>query len=81
MYFKNVSYRYEASGNSSQLPNTVYRHDQQERTVLPVVSRTDVSSLNGVRILPDNKKMYIGDDPQAVKLFTPNRSTVGVCAL
>jgi len=81
MYFTDVSYRFEATGNSSQLPNAVYRYDPQEHTVLPVVSRLDVSSPNGVRVSPDNKKMYIGDFPLAVELFTPNGSTAGVPAL
>lgn len=43
------------------LANAVWRWDPQEKIVLPMISRFDVSNPDGVRVSPDGKFLYVTD--------------------
>ncbi|KAI9743540.1 MAG: hypothetical protein M1818_002854 [Claussenomyces sp. TS43310] len=43
------------------LPNGVWRWDPQEKVLLPVISRLDITIPNGIRVSPDQKTLYITD--------------------
>jgi len=50
-------------GASPQLPDATWRFDPVEKTVLPVIDRTDVLVPNGVRVNKNSTKLYVTDTP------------------
>lgn len=44
-----------------QLTGAVWRFDLDEKVLVPVISRTDVSLPNGIRVTPDYQSLYVTD--------------------
>jgi len=53
-------------GNFPQLPDAVWRYDPQEKTILPVIDRTDVLVPNGIRVNADSTKLFVTDTPPLI---------------
>lgn len=54
------------NGNLPQLPDAVWRFDPQQRTLLPVIDRTDVLVPNGIRVNKNSTKLYVTDTPPLI---------------
>jgi gluconolactonase len=50
-------------GEAPSLPDATWRLDPVERTLLPVIDRTDVLVPNGIRANKDGSKLYVTDTP------------------
>jgi gluconolactonase len=53
-------------GDIPQIPDAVWRFDPQEKTLLPVIDRTDVLVPNGIRVNADSTKLFITDTPPLI---------------
>lgn len=53
-------------GNFPQLPDAVWRFDPQQKTLLPVIDRTDVLVPNGIRVNKNSTKLYVTDTPPLI---------------
>lgn len=54
---------YFNNGKYPTIPDAVWRWDPAEKTVLPVIDRTDILVPNGIRVNKDSTKLYITDTP------------------
>lgn len=63
-----LSYYY-SNGQYPTIPDATWRWDPEQKTLLPVIDRTDVLVPNGIRVNKDCTKLYVTD--------TPNRQVAG----
>jgi len=52
-------------GEAPQLPDAVWRFDPQEKSLIPVIDRTDILVPNGIRVNANQSKLYVTDTPPA----------------
>ena len=50
-------------GEQPQLPDAVWRFDPQQKTVLPVIDRSDLAVPNGIRVNANQTKLFITNTP------------------
>jgi len=63
MYFTDSNYGFTILGHPESLPNSVWRYDPSDKSVVPVVNRADIQIPNGIRVDASQRKMYITDGP------------------
>ncbi|KAK4547660.1 hypothetical protein LTR36_000617 [Oleoguttula mirabilis] len=51
-------------GLQPQLPDAVWRFDPQQKTLLPVIDRSDISVPNGIRVNKEGTKLYVTSTPE-----------------
>ncbi|KAH8701082.1 hypothetical protein BGW36DRAFT_460139 [Talaromyces proteolyticus] len=64
-----LSYYY-SKGEYPTIPDATWRWDPQEKTLLPVIDRTDINVPNGIRVNKESTKLYVTDTPDPA--FTGN---------
>lgn len=57
-----LSYYYN-DGDYPTIPDAIWRWDPIEKTLLPVIDRTDILIPNGIRVNRNSTKLYITDTP------------------
>ncbi|KAJ5612846.1 hypothetical protein N7510_006040 [Penicillium lagena] len=54
---------YFSNGEYPTIPDAIWRWDPAEKTLLPVIDRTDILVPNGIRVNKDSTKLYVTDTP------------------
>jgi gluconolactonase len=67
LYFTDdpLSYYY-SNGEYPVIPDATWRWDPDERTLIPVIDRTDILVPNGIRVNKDSTKLYVTDTPSTL---------------